>query len=181
MGTDVLVWHYSSHLRLQVSLFLHYFNNRLPDYTVSQPRHYSFHLSLQVFLHYFITAYQTTRYHNPEHYNINPFIKHLAYPLSVSRHNLPYSCVISGFRRSWRASGMMRGYRVSVPSSRVNQSNSFWTAWRLQMGMMLSRNDGNKLPSYAAQQVREQTLLPYWYFIHYHRRYIISATDSVVK
>ena len=126
-----------------------------------------------------ITVYQTTRYHNPEHYNINSFIKHLAYPLSVSRH---------------QSAILMRDLRLPPQLTR------FWDAARLpNFGTMyrsyLQRSISPTLfglldpwiwdwccqETTVTNKSEEQTLLPYWYFIHYHRRYVISATDSVVK
>jgi len=121
VGIDVLVRHYSSHFRLHVSLLLHYFNNRLPDYTVSQPR------TLQ---HKFF--HQAPRLSTV---GITPPIchTHARSPASSAVDALLGRCEVTEFRDN-----------VSVLSSTVNQSNSFWTAWPLNMGLMLSRNDGNK-------------------------------------
>jgi hypothetical protein len=126
VGADVLERHYSSHLRLQVSLFLHYFNNRLPDYTALQPRrqHKSFHQAPRL-----------------STVSITPPIchTHARSPASAVVDALLGCCEVTEFRDN-----------ISVPSSRANQSNSFWTAWPLKMGLMLSRHVGNKLPTYAA-------------------------------
>ena len=105
VGTDVLERHYSSHLRLQASLFLHYFNNRLSDYTVSQPRrlqHKSFHQAPR------LSTVSTT----------SPICHtHARSPASAAVDALLGCCEVTEFRDN-----------VSVPTSRVNQSNSFWTA-----------------------------------------------------
>lgn len=113
--------------RLQVSLFRHYFNNRLPDYTVSQPRRLQHK-----------TFRQAPRLSTV---SITPPIchTHAGSPASAAVDALLGSCEVTEFRNN-----------ISLPSSRVNQSNSFWTTWPLKMGVALSRHVVNKLPTYAA-------------------------------
>jgi hypothetical protein len=159
VGTDVLERHYSSHVRLQVSLFLRYFNNRLPDYAVSQPtrlQHKSFHQAPRL-----------------STVSITPPIchTHARSPASAAPDALLGCCEATDIRDN-----------ITVPSSRVNQSNSFWTAWPPEDGEWCCQDTSvsNYWPT-PHNKSEEQTLLPYWFFIHYHRSNIISATDSVVK